>query len=466
MSMETTWREIPSRGFWAVPVLCALALVTGCVGIGFCAPPYGSRPESPAVTLPGKSVRPSDQTRAMNVAPEQILTQPSLTLDDAVSSALAHNPGLQVVRKRIDAAAGRTVQARLWPNPELEVTAEDVPVESGGLSRSKNLIGLSQIVPFPGKRALDGRAAGQGVRVAEFQYQAAERELVRDVKSAFYRVLAAERRIEIAEELVRLADSLAGVARKRVEAGAAAAQEQLRAEIELERTKTELAGLRSDLAEARQSLATLMGQPDRRDATLTGSLPDGVESAVIPQAREQLLRSHPAIGAAVAGKERAELEWQRAKFDPLPDVTFGVAGGRDFGAQEPIMDFRVSLPLPLIDRAQGRQREARANEEITRAELTATEQRLLREWVTSEAKFRAATEQVSAYRDRILPKAEEALRMVQRGFEEGKFDFIDLLDTQRTVAESRLAYVEKLLELNSARSELEAWSYNANDRKE
>jgi len=389
-----------------------------------------------------------------------------LTLDDAVAAALAHNPGLQVARKRIDAAEGRAVQARLWPNPELEITAEDVPLESDGLSRSQNLIGLSQTVPYPGKTSMNGRTAAKGVRGAEFQYQAAERELVRDVKSACYRVLAAERRIEIAEELVRLDDSLAGVARKRVEAGAAAAQEQLRAETELERAGTELAGLRRDLAEARQSLAGLMGQPQRCDTPLAGTLPDGVESAVIRQAREHLLHAHPAIGAAVAERDRTALELRQAQLEPFPDVTIGIAGGRDGQARETLARLAVSLPLPLIDRAKGRVREARANEEIARTELTATEQRLLREWATSEAKFRAAAAQVAAYRDRILPKAEEALRMVQRGFEEGKFGFIDRLDTQRTAAEARLAYVEKLLELNVARTELEAWTYNATAQKQ
>jgi cobalt-zinc-cadmium efflux system outer membrane protein len=55
-----------------------------------------------------------------------------------------------------------------------------------------------------------------------------------------------------------------------------------------------------------------------------------------------------------------------------------------------------------------------------------------------------------------LPKANEALRLVQRGFEEGKFGFIDLLDTQRTAAEVRLAYQQKLLELNVAQAGVEA----------
>ena len=81
---------------------------------------------------------------------------------------------------------------------------------------------------------------------------------------------------------------------------------------------------------------------------------------------------------------------------------------------------------------------------------------MLRAWGTISRRLRTAVGQAASYRERILPKANEALRLVQMGFEQGKFGFIDLLDTQRTAAEARLAYLHKLLELNVAQAELEA----------
>ena len=119
------------------------------------------------------------------------------------------------------------------------------------------------------------------------------------------------------------------------------------------------------------------------------------------------------------------------------------------------MELRVSLPLPIFDRGQGRKRETRALADIARYDLDATEQRLWQDFDVAEAKVRAAGEHVETYRTRILPKAEEALRLVRGGFEAGKFGFLDLVDTQRTLAEARLAYLDKLLELNLARADLE-----------
>ena len=376
----------------------------------------------------------------------------ALTLPDAVREALTNNPSLAAARAQIDAAAGRATQSRLWPNPELELSAEDVPTGGGGLSQSKNLIGLSQTVPFPGKKHFEAQAGRHEVRLTEHKYRADERELTRDVTAAFYRALAAAQRVEITRQLAELAESSATTAGKRVAAGGASSQEQLRAEVELERARTDLRGRQRERTATQQDLARLLGRRDLADVALAGTLADRV---TIPLAR-QSIEANPQLSAARSERDRAESELRRARLEPMPDVTLGAAIGRDGAFNETLAEFRVSLPLPLIDHGQGRRREARALAAVARADMSGVEQHLLRDLAVAEEDLRAAAEQVAAYRDRIVPKAEEALRMVQAGFDAGKFGFLDLVDTQRTVAETRLGYLDKLLELNLAVADIEA----------
>jgi cobalt-zinc-cadmium efflux system outer membrane protein len=224
----------------------------------------------------------------------------------------------------------------------------------------------------------------------------------------------------------------------------------------LDQARTELAGFQRQLVTARQELATFLGRPDLKDAPVAGALAETPDSARLENGPGQWLANHPSVMAARTVRERAELELRRARLEPYPDVTLRARGGREGPSDTGIVEFGVSLPLPIIDRSKGRKREAQANVGVAEAGLVATEQRLLREWGTVSQRFRTAAEQVAAYRERILPKASDALRLVQTGFEEGKFGFIDLLDTQRTTAEARLAYQQKLLELNTAQAELEA----------
>lgn len=411
------WRRRPA---WAV-------LVAGCAGLGW------------AVQTPADGGR--------NV----------VTLDEAVRMALANNPEVRASGARVDAASGRAYQAKKWTNPELELSAEDWAVSGGrGFSDAKQTLGIAQTLPYPGKKSLDKQIGSVGVKLTEAQRAVRRTEIVRDVKAGFFRVLASERLVGVSTQLVAVAESLAATARKRVDAGAAAYQEQLRAEVQLEQARTELAGCQRELATARHGFATILGQPGLKDATLSGALAEVPMAGVSEGGAEGVLAGHPSAVAAQANLEQAELGCRRARLDPYPDVKVGVSGGRIGASDESIIQLGFSVPLPLIDRGRGRQQEARANVNVAEAEVQAVRQQLQQEWAGAQARYRTAVEQVCNYRERILPKADEALRLVQTGFEQGKFNFIDLVDTQRTTAEVRRAYLEKLLEMNVAQAELEA----------
>jgi outer membrane protein, heavy metal efflux system len=381
-----------------------------------------------------------------------------LSLPDAVRLAMEHNPELRASSRRVDAAAGRARQTRVWSNPELEFSAEDWPVGAGGgFSEAKQTVGVAQTLPFPGKKKLDRQIGVSGLGRTEAEFRLRRRELERDVKAAFYQALAAERFVAVAGELVTVAESSATAARKRVAAGAAPDQEQLRAEIPLEEARTGLAEYQREEATARQDLALLLGRPELSGARLAGTLAETANLGLLEQAPAQWLPAYPGVVAAQRARDQAELELRRARLEPYPDVKVGVGGGRIGETDESIIQVGFSLPLPIFDTGKGKREEAQANVRIAEAEQLALEQRLLRAWNTACQRFRTAADQVARYRNRILPRADEALRLVQTGFDQGKFGFIDLLDTQRTTGEARLAYQQKLLELNLAQAQLEAF---------
>ena len=381
----------------------------------------------------------------------------ALTLSGAIHIALDANPELHASSGRIDAAAGRAHQAGRWTNPELTLSAEEWPVDgSGGFSDAKQTIGVAQTIPFLGKKRIDRQIGVSGIRNSEAELAVRRLEVVLDVKLAFFQVLAAERLATVAGDLVKVADSLVTTATKRVSAGAATAQEQLRAEIALEQARAELSNFRRDVATARQNLAVQLGRPDLTSVPLAGALAESVNLARFDQVAEQWLAGHPSVAAANTSVDQAELELRRARLEPYPDVKMAVSGGQEAESGASIIELGIGVPLPIFDRSKGKKQEAQANVRVAESERVAVEQRLLRDWRTAVQRLRTAAEQVGNYRERILPKANEALGLMQTGFEQGKFGLIDLLDTQRTTAEVRLTYQQKLLELNAAQAELEA----------
>lgn len=55
----------------------------------------------------------------------------------------------------------------------------------------------------------------------------------------------------------------------------------------------------------------------------------------------------------------------------------------------------------------------------------------------------------------VLPRAEAAFRASEEGFRHGKFDYLDLLDAQRTLVSVNLRHVNALLAYQEARTWVE-----------
>ena len=382
----------------------------------------------------------------------------TLTLTEAISMALENNPELRATSSKTEAAAGQAEQAGRWSNPELQVSVEDRPLQRGSWSDSKRMAGVSQTLPFPGKKRLERQMGTAGVKLSHAEFALRRVETVRDVKVAFYQTLAAERLVSIGGDLVKTAESLYASVAKRVEAGGAPEPEKLRMAIPLEKARMDLADYQRNLAAARRTLATLLGCCDLGDLAVTGALAESGDLACL----EKLPVGHPSRVAAEVNVTRAELALRRARLEIYPDVTVGMGVGREATTNESIGEIRFGLPLPLFDNSSGKRREARANLAVAEAESASVELRLSREWSLAAGRVRLASEQARIYREAILPKANEALERVQTGYSEGKFALADVIETRRTVAEARLAYQQKLLELNLAQAELDALANKLN----
>ena len=376
----------------------------------------------------------------------------ALTLDDVLRAARAANPEWRAQRAELAAAEGRAVQAGRWENPRLTLSVEEAPAGSDGLSEGTTWFGIEQEFPLSGRKGLE-RGIGQAAwREAEAQLRLTDRDWVRRLKAAYVRVAAARASAAASDELVELAASLVAMAGKRVAAGSATEQELLRVELAHERTLVARRDERRNLAEAEQVLARLMGRPGEPLPLLAAVR---IERPPLVD-REVALRDHPRLQLATARLEREEWDARLAARQVWPDVAAGIAAGRNGAENEDVMEVHLSAPLPLFDRARGRRREAQARVEAARLAREAVEQELRQDLAQGEARVTDAAAQVDVYRDRILPRAEQALTLVQRGFDAGQFHFFDLLDVQRTVAEVRLGYGQRRLNFHLAVAELEA----------
>jgi cobalt-zinc-cadmium efflux system outer membrane protein len=173
------------------------------------------------------------------------------------------------------------------------------------------------------------------------------------------------------------------------------------------------------------------------------------------EALAERIEQNPDIArwATVMAQRQAAITLEEAKR--IPDPTLG-GGFRYFNeTQDQAFLFLVSTPLPIFDRNQGnlleaRYQSAKADEERRMAAIG-----VRTALAESYAELAAAFAESRALRDEILPGAERAFETASTGYRQGKFQFLDVLDAQRTLVEVRGQYIEVLASYHQAVAALE-----------
>ncbi len=371
-----------------------------------------------------------------------------LTLRDALSLALVQNPKLHVFNLEIRVREARALQSGLFPNPELGIETENVGGTGGfnGLNASETTVSVGQLIELAGKREKRARVSALQSDLAFWDYSTIRLNILTDVMEAFAATLAAQQHVAIQEEFLRITQGFKDKIDRRVQAGRLSPAEAIRAQILVNNTRVRLAGLKKELRNARYRLAATWNSDNPAFASLEGSLDDTPELPAKTVLLEKL-HNNPMLARWVTELKVNEAEKELAEAGAIPDPF--ISGGFRYFNESGDNAFvaGISLPIPLFDRNQGAIEEARARIEQSRWKKKVVENSLsmrLNQLITS---FNRLAGEKDALEKDILPKSEQALRVITDGFELGKFQFLDVMDAQRTLFEARERYLDVRLGL-------------------
>lgn len=373
-------------------------------------------------------------------------------IEDALQAAFANNPDLAASGREIGIAQGLREQAGLLPNPTLSWEQEGT--ESANRTTT---IGLSQPLELGGKRGARVELAERGQQIAALGVQARRNELRGEVIASFYAALRAQERERLAQQSVALASRGAEAAEGRVRAGKAAPLEANRAQVQLAEVRLELSRARRERADAYQALAALMGAPRPEFTGVLDSAGDRLPR--LPAVDELLQRLGDSAQMRLAqtriDEGEAALRLARTRRVPDLDVSLASQDTIEDGRSDRVAVIGLSLPLPLFDRNQGnilaearRADQARDLRNATELRLRQETQQALQQWGTAQL-------EVKAFRSTILPSAQSAVESATRGFEMGKFGFLEVLDAQRTLITAREQYLQALAQVSDAWGRIE-----------
>ncbi|MFA6174364.1 MAG: TolC family protein [Kiritimatiellales bacterium] len=379
-----------------------------------------------------------------------------LELRHVLELALMNSPSLTASSHGVKAAEGNARQAGALPNPRLELEASEFGGSGSrtGYGAAETSVQLSQLVEMGGKRGKRQRAAQAEARLTGWEYEADRLEVLAQTKKAFVDVLLAQERLTLADSLLAVAEDVRKAAAHRVSAGKVAPLEETKAGVELAAARMARDRAKRELDTARKRLAASWGGTMPMFTEAAGDLSVVADIPSMEQLYAQLDNTPEiARGHDVLASGRESLALAKAGRIPDIEVSAGISRFEDDGSTAGIVG--LSIPLPLFDRNAGGI--FAAKHQALRAEY---EQRAISLGVKTdlaEAYNRLETARAEALtiKSELLPGAQQAFDTAQIGYRAGKYGYLEVLDTQRTLSEAKIGYLEVLADYHKAAADVE-----------
>lgn len=319
---------------------------------------------------------------------------------------------------------------------------------------SQTTVSLSQTLELGGKRGARVDVATYGQTAAQLELDRRVNGLRADVVQAFYAALRAQTGLDLAKQSLELTERGLRIVDGRVRAGKSSPVEATRAQVQLAEAQLQVRRAETEKATAYQQLAQITGSSvtvfDRLESpTLSPGLPPRTEDLLAKLDQTAEMRQ------AVVQIDKSDASLGSEKAQRIPNLTVSVGSQYDRSVRERVNTVGLSMPLPLFDRNQGNILSASRRADQARDQRNAVELRLRTETQTALNQWSTAMQEVESYDKTILPSAQQAVETATRGFEMGKFGFIEVLDAQRTLIVARGQYLESLAAATNARAQVE-----------
>jgi len=387
-------------------------------------------------------------------------------LHSLIAQAQANNPELKASEARWKMYTNRVKQAGSLDDPMLMLKFQNFLVRDPFNSRrdpmSQRVIGISQQLPFWGKRELKEEIAAKDAEALRWQVEERKLELGRMVKETWYQVYLTDKELGIVDRNIRIMDDFIALAETKYSVGQGAQQDVFKAQVE----RSRMLDMKITLEQRRKSLQanlnTLLFRPAE---TPVGRVPD-FEIKPLAYSPEQLRSlaedNRPMFRSYRAIMEKGEAGHRLAEKEFFPDFNLSF----EYMQRDPLSEMEagydmyaagVAFNLPIQrERRHAMAREASAEAEMARAELNSLSNGINLGIADNLAQMERREKLAELYKTGIIPQAEQSLESATIGYRVNKVDFLTLQDSRLTLFNYEREYYESLAEYQMRRAQLEA----------
>ena len=384
---------------------------------------------------------------------------PRLTLDAALTEALANNPELIALRRQFEAARERPAQERFLAAPTFEAQIWQWPINTlNPTNTNMYMFMVGQDIPGPGKRRLREAVVQKEVELAATDIAVRARDVVDRVKRAYAELFLARKAIEVHHASVDFLRQLADVAQAKYTTGRISQQDVLKAVVELSRVHDQLITLDEQAQLAEAQLNTLL---DRPPGAAVGPLAEPRERVLLPAADtlQQLAVEHqPELTMARLGAERADAQLALVNREYKPDF-FAMGGYMLMPNDRDAWMAKVGITWPRAPWSRGRldaqRAEATADIAAANARLRSAENALRLAVQQAYVRVKSAEQRAALLRTTIVPQSRQTLEVSRVAYQTDRVEFLAIIDNERVRLDAQLDYFRALSDLEQALADLE-----------
>ncbi len=389
-----------------------------------------------------------------------------LTLDVAITKALAGNPGLGEIKARAEALAAVPEQAGALPDPTVNVGLLNVPTSSFNLHQEDMTMmemGVSQTIPFPGKRALREKVAEHEAMASAESVEEARLRLTRDVKLNWWRLFYYDRTLKLLNEAEGFFQQLIDIAQANYKVGKGAQQEVMMAQLELSKLKSETLDFLGQRGAESAKLNALLDRDVGTPLIIPGETTFKLPELAGAKLQDKSLLARPLFAQHGRMLEAAKAKVELAQSDFYPD--FSVGGGYAFRQNTPTgqgrSDFasvQLSMNVPIYaNHKQAKAVDQRKSELLQEQYALKDEHHKIQAEIEAKAaEYQQTRKKLLLLEHEILPQALQAVNSLLSGYQVSQKGFTDLLRTQLSYFQYQIQYWQALTNTQQLLAELSA----------
>ncbi|MCW9014510.1 MAG: TolC family protein [Gammaproteobacteria bacterium] len=377
------------------------------------------------------------------------IAEDTWTLESSVKRVLQVAPETQAGQQMIGIREMQQQQASLWPNPEIEIRAD----EAMGLDDGSGGYDLTELVisqPIPVKR-LQSQGKQAAAMLSVTHSQNLQQQLMLEHKTAmlFHELQLKSAIFALSQQRLEMVDQFkyAQKAGKRSTGQLVrylSPLEQKRLAILRETARQASSSAEGELNESASQFRILLNLDQARLPAVSAlnTIPETFDLSQL----QQQLSGHPKMQAAQHAIAAANAEIDLARASRYKDPTVNLFVERDnFNSQrETYTGISVNLEIPLWNENKRELSVARANLIESRTELEMQRRELNSRLQQSFMHYGHLLEQASDYRTQLLKPAEDMFQLSRKSFAAGEQNILGLIDSHNTYFEIRRTYLELL----------------------